>query len=335
MLRWGILYPRIQQCRQNNGGHKPNFIALDWTTQSADAKKIRDYLNFGGRLGTGQVCEDDSHCATDDCNIALGLCQCHECPSDSTDTCLGCDSEQICSSVGELELNICRDKVSSTQVSPTQPPLQPATMPVKTPQTDSPTKHPTEKESPSSFCGTDFFETVANCKNAVECSDDALCKMFGEDYTCWNGIVCDDNVTDDLSLTQKPTQTPSLGPTKTPFDFNNTFFCGVNYTDADENCYHNLPCPSGDPAVCGDGSSCFGGIQCVAPPSKPPTVSPTTKLPTTPMPPDSSGWSDTETRPPFNLAEFQSPTSAGVAISSSQWTCILAVIGLVGLYIRT
>jgi hypothetical protein len=38
----------------NNGGFKPNFIALDWVSQSREALEIRDFLNFGGRIGTGQ-----------------------------------------------------------------------------------------------------------------------------------------------------------------------------------------------------------------------------------------------------------------------------------------
>ena len=54
---WGRLYARVLQCMSNNGGFKPNFIALDWVSQSREALEIRDFLNFGGRIGTGQACE--------------------------------------------------------------------------------------------------------------------------------------------------------------------------------------------------------------------------------------------------------------------------------------
>jgi len=38
---WGILYHRVQECISNNGGYKPNFIALDWVSQSQEAQDLR------------------------------------------------------------------------------------------------------------------------------------------------------------------------------------------------------------------------------------------------------------------------------------------------------
>jgi len=110
----GSLYPRIQQCMLNNGGFKPNFIALDWVTQSTEAKEILDYLNFGGKLGTGQTCTEDSHCATSSCSPALGVCQCQQCPSDRVNVCLGCVSGQYCAPPGGEGMNTCKS-TSQTQ----------------------------------------------------------------------------------------------------------------------------------------------------------------------------------------------------------------------------
>ena len=56
-------------------------MTLDWI-KGGDARAIRDYLN---------------QCA-------------HECPSIGADVCLGCISEEYCSSVSETELNTCQDK---------------------------------------------------------------------------------------------------------------------------------------------------------------------------------------------------------------------------------
>ena len=162
---WGILYRRIQDCMGNNGGYKPNFISLDWIDQSQDAREVRDFLNFGGRIGTGQKCVSDSQCATLQCNQKLGICQCQECPSDSTGTCLGCDSGQYCVSEGEQTTNICLDKVggdSSIESTPTE------TQGTVNEDVAAPTQTPTDYIAENSFyCGLEYFETVKGCNEAV------------------------------------------------------------------------------------------------------------------------------------------------------------------------
>lgn len=164
---WGRLYPRIKQCMESNGFIKPNFISLDWVIQAEEALEVAQYLNFGGRIGSGQRCLDDTHCATEACNTILGLCQCKEClPVDSillgSDSCLGCETGQYCAAV-ENNLNECVDNPNSATssspvkeptVSPTTYPLSasPTYMPVVA--TVSPTASPTAP--PSSMLPTDM-----------------------------------------------------------------------------------------------------------------------------------------------------------------------------------
>lgn len=133
---WGSLYPRIKQCMASSGSNKPNFISLDWVVQAEEAIEVAQYLNFGGRIGSGQRCLDDSHCATEACNKILGLCQCKECDPNldgSSDSCLGCEAEQYCAPV-DNNLNECFSSVEAISIAPTG-------MPVKTP-TISPTTNP-------------------------------------------------------------------------------------------------------------------------------------------------------------------------------------------------
>ena len=42
---WGILYPRIKMCMENNGGVKPNFIALDWVIENEQARSVANFMN--------------------------------------------------------------------------------------------------------------------------------------------------------------------------------------------------------------------------------------------------------------------------------------------------
>ncbi len=111
------MFPRIEKCMSNNGGKKPNFLAIDWVGMSPDALEIKDYLNFGGTLGTGQKCLNDSHCATSSCNVELGICQCQECFGaliGDDATCPGCNNEQYCLFSGGGELNECKTTSTST-----------------------------------------------------------------------------------------------------------------------------------------------------------------------------------------------------------------------------
>ena len=423
---WGILYQRIQECMANNGGYKPNFISLDWIDHASDAREIRDYIKFGrGRIGTGQKCIDDSQCATLSCNQLLGICQCQECTSDSTGTCLGCDSGQNCVSVGDQTTNICLDKAGgdSSISSPTEtnevgavgaensfycgseyfetvkgcneavvskgaflfllfitayknlhtliaplkqcprgnddcpegqtcfagvdctrsptlsPSSKPSELPSFVPSTSSPTSSPgptsqSDAKGTTSYCGTNFFDTLANCLNAVECSGangNDLCKILGVDYTCFRNINCDGNPSETGSSTPPepatiivPTPPPSLRPTKPPFDFNNTFYCGANYTDAEENCYaYNKPCRSG---TCTDGSTCYGGIKCPVPPSLPPSDSPTPG----PTSLTSSPTQISRTTAPFDFSQFESgSTNGSITLACKMW--MISAFGLVGL----
>lgn len=460
---WGILYNRVQQCMSNNGGFKPNFIALDWVSQSEEAQKVRDFLNFGGRLGTGQACTDDLHCATSSCNIAMGLCQCQQCLPDSVDVCLGCETGQFCSPVDE-EINMCLDKggteSNSTSINP-QPTEPPSNMTEG--MSGSPTPNPTENnvannfycgeeyfttvsgcneavkcpggnddcpdgqtcfagvdctlppttpsdmpsDSPSSissvsqssfsilgdgaagtpaaantnFCGTEFFDTLANCQDAQPCpgpNGNDLCTILGVDFTCFSNVACDIEPSTILTspgntvptappaefwlsslgitksptgletspptTTAVPTSSPSsLRPTGAPFAFSNTYYCGANFTDAQDNCYNdNIPCPTQSPSVCG-GGTCYGGITCTAPPTalptSTPTPGPTISHQASPSNPSSNGEPNVQnqvyqTQSPFEMGSYENSsgavTSVSKVMSGKIVLSIMIAIGFVG-----
>eukprot|EP00581_Thalassiosira_minuscula_P008905 CAMPEP_0183707840 /NCGR_PEP_ID=MMETSP0737-20130205/4279_1 /TAXON_ID=385413 /ORGANISM="Thalassiosira miniscula, Strain CCMP1093" /LENGTH=820 /DNA_ID=CAMNT_0025935571 /DNA_START=148 /DNA_END=2610 /DNA_ORIENTATION=+ len=222
---WGRLYPRIQQCMSANGGVKPNFIALDWVSQSKEAKEIKDFLNFGGRIGTGQACELDSQCATKSCNGRAGICQCEACPYDgAVDVCLGCESGQYCFSTGGGILNTCRNKQAGAQMtSPTagtqtrpppssKPSFSPSLSPsmTQTPSespsnTNLPSESPTESgsEKITQYCGEDWFWTEKNCNEAIQCP--------GGNDDCPSGLTCFASVdcTPAPTLSPRPSSNPS------------------------------------------------------------------------------------------------------------------------------
>jgi len=58
--------------------------------ESRDAHEVADYLNFGGRLGTGQSCNSGQDCATDACG-KLNRCHCQTGPAND-----GCSFEETC-----------------------------------------------------------------------------------------------------------------------------------------------------------------------------------------------------------------------------------------------
>ena len=138
---WGSLYPRIKMCMESNGFIKPTIISLDWVNNVQQAIEIAQYLNFGGKIGSGQSCNDDSHCATEACNTILGLCQCKECSLDDSiafgsDSCLGCEAEEYCVAI-DNSLNECLAMPSQ------KPSSSPTTSPSDSPPTYSPTTDPT------------------------------------------------------------------------------------------------------------------------------------------------------------------------------------------------
>ncbi|KAL7542509.1 hypothetical protein ACHAXR_011841 [Thalassiosira sp. AJA248-18] len=465
---WGNLFPRIEQCMESNGGFKPNFIALDWVAQGKEAKEIRDYLNFGGRLGTGQTCVDDSHCATSSCNVMMGECQCQQCPADSVDVCPGCDSGQYCSSLAGEGMNVCQNIGGSTQSSSPSPSSSVgggSGSPNQSPAAGSPTQSPTENKltdtfycgddyfssvslcneavkcpggnddcpdgqtcfagvdctlpptvspsampsySPSSspstskptaspiaisdifppastqnrnFCGTNSFDTRANCQDALPCNDNPnkCAILLGPDYTCFSDIVCatrptnvvgggnppnfkptlapSDTWSSNIGLTNAPsdsqTSSSTTGPTGAPSllrpTFLNKFYCGKNYTHAEDTCTVGTPCPTGSPAVCGDGGTCYGGITCTAPPTPLPT-SPPTPLPTNfpeNYPPSASGtnpspvgpsWGQSQTSAPFDSQLYENKSRASMSANNEYMSgkivsSIMIAVGLVGLLV--
>ena len=124
-------------CKEANGRSlKPNFISIDWahigkvlrvglhavsplqhehtncTFLSGDAHEIADYLNFGGRLGTGQPCNSGLDCATGACS-PQGRCQCQTC---ETGCISGCLSEETCISSNVTGVHHCVSPKTSESV---------------------------------------------------------------------------------------------------------------------------------------------------------------------------------------------------------------------------
>jgi len=267
---WGSLYPRVQQCMLNNGGFKPNFIALDWVTQSTEAKEILAYLNFGGRLGTGQTCTEDSHCATSSCSTALGICQCQQCPSDRVTICLGCVSGQYCAPPSRDGMTTCLYKEGGIEL------ISQEDLPSQNPSGITPTLSPTATAPiTNQYCGTDWDTAVATCYDAVKCP--------GGNDDCPEGQVCFANLDDcpdapTLSPSHKPSYFPSLRPivggalTK-PLPIGSGAattasysFCGTDFFTARDNCRSAVPCPEGSNQCShlGPSYTCFSIGGCVS-----------------------------------------------------------------------
>lgn len=292
----GSIYPRIQQCMSENGGYKPNFIALDWVNQSKEANEVRDFLNFGGRLGTEQTCTSDDHCATDSCNTALRLCQCQECSPNADGDCLGCDQGQYCASPG-LGINMCMDKAGAGGGAGMQSPDLTAT------PSSYPSASPTAEAAPvkaTQYCGDAWFSTVANCNDATPCTSNDDCS---DGQTCFGGVDC----TKSPTVSPSPSYFPSFNnPALRPVNFKpssggssgpegNTNFCGLDFFSTKLNCDVAVPCPGPDGnakcAFLGEEYTCFSNIVCggnkpttagVVPPL---TTSPPTRKPTLFFPP--------------------------------------------------
>lgn len=294
---WGVLYPRIKLCMESNGGSKPNFIALDWVLESKQARDITRFLNFGGSLGIGQVCDGDDKCATSSCNNDSRMCQCQSCNDEG---CGGCDSGQIClSSIDGL--NECKSIQSKQQ----------------------------QEQEELYYCGETYFDSVENCASASECPNgNSDCP---ENQVCFGPIGCiaqpqesptlhpfsstleslapspntlapsQSNGTPELTiediLSEQPptiqpfsstlessspfssTSSPTEVTTTDPPVTSTTMYCGVSYENAKEICNDQTACPGG--YGCPSGQVCFRGIKCFTrPPSVAPTTQPTTLTPT-------------------------------------------------------
>lgn len=255
---WGVLYNRIKMCMNNNGGVKPNFIALDWVMESKEAHDVTRFLNFGGALGTNQLCESDEHCATFSCNSMLKLCQCREC---SDGVCGGCGTDEVCLAGGDGALNECR----SIQIKQ---------------QTIVQEQYATEVY----YCGASYFGAVENCSTGVQCPNgNGDCP---DDEVCFGPFECptdSDSETPqdeaqlslDVLLQQSQTSQPSLptlessapldssansttsvspiAPSTAPIESNATdppltpvtMYCGESYSDAKETCSDETACPGG------------------------------------------------------------------------------------------
>eukprot|EP01082_Thalassiosira_pseudonana_P003414 g3216.t1 g3216 contig12:1645347-1647450(+) len=402
---WGILYPRIQNCMANNGGVTPNFIALDWVVNSEEARAVRDYLKFGGAVGRGQTCDDDSQCATSSCNTAAGICQCQECASNSLDICPGCASGQYCQSAGDSSANQCivKERIENSYVCSTSfdsavascntavrcpngnddcpvdqvcfnavdclpaPTLQPTDQSSSSSSSDATTSVQVQEitttvpataetsESPSAavieptaapitpasrYCGESYEDAKTTCSEITACPKGYECPSG---LTCYDGVKCftrrPTSSPTDTPTTASPISPPSASPvtdapiapsmsptdrpTRAPFDFFNEYFCGGNFTEAQSSCYTTTPCPTGSPASCLNGETCYGGIKCIAPPSISPTLQPTDKPPTKSP---SAVVQEQTTSPPFNWLN----TNGGMAAMSGGYAIVAMIVGVAG-----
>ncbi|KAL3792980.1 hypothetical protein HJC23_010993 [Cyclotella cryptica] len=122
------------------------------------------------------------------------------------------------------------------------------------PPSPKPTAVPTEEMSivptplPSvitQFCGMNYTDAEANC------SPERGCPLGSE---CFGGMACFGGIT--FCPVKNVTIPPSPAPTM------NTYYCGVNYTEAMESCSTERACPSG--FGCPDGMTCYGGVTSCA-----------------------------------------------------------------------
>ncbi|KAL7490207.1 hypothetical protein ACHAW6_015975 [Cyclotella cf. meneghiniana] len=316
---WGVLYPRIKMCMESNGGVKPNFIALDWVVQHTEARAVADFMNFGGALGTRQLCSSDNHCATSSCNVELGLCQCKECSEGSDEICDGCESGQVCFAALDGGLNECRN-AERLQMNITRQDSVNVTQ-------DEPQ---TEKDE-NFYCGEAYTLAVGNCSLGVVCPNgNSDCPA---DQVCFGPFECVTDITSQPSeeflslptvlqsaqpslptlnsssplstLTPSPSPSSSLNSTVSATDppvAPVTMYCGETYETAKETCSGETSCPGG--YECPSGQICFGGIKCF---TRPPTTAPTA-TPTT-MPPTSAPTAEPTREPTASpVAPTSSPT---------------------------
>ncbi|KAL3773474.1 hypothetical protein ACHAWO_012735 [Cyclotella atomus] len=328
---WGVLYKRIKMCMNNIGGVKPNFIALDWVVESDEAKEVARFLNFGGALGTNQLCESDEDCATLSCNYSLKLCQCQEC---SDLGCGGCSTGDVCLAGGDGTLNECRSIESKQQDSSLQE------------------QNSTQVQgSEIYYCGASYFDAVGNCSTGVQCPNgNGDCP---DDEVCFGPFEC---TTDSDSESQEdqsqlsiadllqpslPTLEPSAlldsssnttisalssAPSNAPTKSNATdppvapvtMYCGETYSDAKETCSDETACPGG--YECPSGLICFSGVKCFTrPPSKAPTPQPTTLPPSTSPTEQTKEPSSEPTDSP--VAPTKSPTAKPTFDFSNEYYC--------------
>lgn len=333
---WGILYNRIKMCMEGNGGAKPNFIALDWIVESEEARSVARYLNFGGAMGTRQLCESDDHCATSSCNFALGLCQCQEC---SKEGCGGCSNGQMCLSSGD-GLNECRSIQSKQQDVTSQE------------QQNTTVAEDGNNETTAFYCGQTYFGAVENCTKQVQCPNgNSDCP---EDEVCFGPFECVSSSLDEEtqltiedileeSQSSPPASTPmesssavDLMPNISPSPFQSsivsssgpseietteppvqpaTMYCGETYESAKDTCSDQTACPGG--YECPSGTICYQGIKCFTrPPSKAPTSQPTT------LPPTSSPSKQPSSRPTLApTAPTKYPTGKPTFDFSNEYFC--------------
>lgn len=163
---WGSVYPRIKMCMESNGFTKPTIISLDWVVQLEEALEVVSYLNFGGpKIGSGQRCTDNSHCATEVCNTMLGLCQCKVCDSlgFGSESCIGCEAQENCVAVAN-SLNQClalssQEPSSAQTLLPTNLPT--SSFPTAFPTTYSPTNNSTSYQPTAPENQTTLIPTVS------------------------------------------------------------------------------------------------------------------------------------------------------------------------------
>jgi len=110
------------------------------------------------------------------------------------------------------------------------------------------------------YCGFNPEDAADNCATNTPCPD-------GTDDACFAVQSCFElpspcNVSSPVS-TPFTSSAPSVPATtaKPVFDPSVTSYCGIDYPDAQDNCYKNTPCPGNSNAECPNGQTCFPGIM--------------------------------------------------------------------------
>ena len=110
------------------------------------------------------------------------------------------------------------------------------------------------------FCGKGYEDAISKCLDPCPSGSLNDCPVFGE--ICFTNTPCDARLMTKAPAAPSPTQRPT---TPAPVVYSsklNKYFCGYDWTDAQERC--EIWCPSGSDDDCPSDMLCFAFTKCHA-----------------------------------------------------------------------